>query len=678
MLKYRTLYKSALVVMLLLMTAAVSGQGGLPGLGGRALPRIGGGGSGGGDSLQRRDENADSITIVFNYLDSMRNTKFDSSIREYYDRFPIPYTYHFLGNPGTAARSILFRPEGHAGWDPGFHAYDVYRFTINGARFFNTTRPYTELGYTLGSQSQQFIDLIHTQNFKPYWNASVQYRLLTSPGYFKNQRTAHNNYRLTSWYQSPNKRYNNYVILLGNKQEAAENGGLRNDEDYLSNPQYDRRFTIPVKIGNNVQFTNNPFGGSSNIPFVGNRYGELNALLRQQYDFGRKDSIVTDSTVIPLFYPRVRFEHTVNYSKQEFEFRDERADSVYYATYYRDTTLTPGGSDTLSLLDKWRQLSNDFSIYQFPDAKNLQQFIKVGVQYQWLSGALKGGTETFSNLMAHGEYRNRTRNQKWDMQALGQLWWAGFNAGDYHARVSLQRLLSTKLGSLQVGFENTNRSPSFVYDERSHFYLGESRSLNKENRTHFFGRIVNPALKLQLGADYYLVGNYLYFESMYQPAQYSSLFNVLMVHASKTFRVARNLNWYSEASLQQKAGNAPVNIPLFFTRNRLAFEGNFYRNLHLSTGLELRYHTPYRMDNYSPALGQFTYQDSVRIDNRPDLSAYLHFRIRSFKAYARLENLNTMNVGPAGFGFDRHNFAAPDYPYPGLVFRLSIFWSFVN
>jgi hypothetical protein len=76
-------------------------------------------------------------------------------------------------------------------------------------------------------------------------------------------------------------------------------------------------------------------------------------------------------------------------------------------------------------------------------------------------------------------------------------------------------------------------------------------------------------------------------------------------------------------------------------------------------------------------LGQFTYQDSVRISNRPDAHAFMHFRIRSFKAFARLENLNTFQFANGG-GFKRHNFAAPDYPYPGLVIRLGIFWSFVN
>ncbi len=144
--------------------------------------------SSGGDSLQRRDHLADSITIHYYFADTTRPYKFDSSINEYNVRFPIPATSHFLGNPGTAASSILFRPATSAGFDPGFHAYDLYKWHLSAARFFTTTRPYTELGYTLGSQTQQIIEILHTQNYKPHWNISLQYRLINSPGFFKNQK----------------------------------------------------------------------------------------------------------------------------------------------------------------------------------------------------------------------------------------------------------------------------------------------------------------------------------------------------------------------------------------------------------------------------------------------------------------------------------------------------------
>jgi hypothetical protein len=662
-------YYVVLIGLILFISGSVHSQGF------RNLTRGGGitsGSSGGSnDSLERRNRFEDSITIRFRYLDSSRNYFLDSSVGDFSRRFPIPYTYHNLGNVGTAARSIVFNPDRTAGFDPGFHAYDVYKWRLDRVRFFNTTRPYTELGYVIGSQTQQVIDIIHTQNLRPYWNMALQYRLINSPGFFNNQRANHNNYLLTSWYQSPNRRYNNYLVFLANNLQSSENGGILTDRDYLKDPIYENRFSVPTKIGA-AAFTRDPF---SSPLTTGNTYKEFNALLRQQYDFGRKDSIITDSTVIPLFYPRVRFEHTFKSGNYRYKFIDLEADSVFYKRYY-DTTL-PKTKDTLQFAESWREWSNDFSIYTFPDANNLQQFLKLGAELQLLTGDIRGGKKTFSNIIAHGTYQNRTRNQKWDMRAFGRLYAAGLNAGDYHAYVSLQRWISQQIGSLQVGFENINRSPSFIADERSHFNLDRTRSLNKENVSHIFAKAINPALKLEIGADYYLMSNYIYYSNFYRLAQEGALFNVLRINAAKTFRLSRYLNLYSEAWVQQKTGAVALNIPLFFTRNRIAFEGNFFRNLNLSTGLEVRYHTPYKMDHYSPVLGQFIFQDTTTIKNRPDINAFFNFRIRSFKAYVRAENLNTLEPGD-GFSFTRHNFGAPDYPYPGLVLRFGIYWSFVN
>lgn len=675
---FKRTYQVLVTVILLLCVHTVQAQI-LRDIGNR-IPR-GGGGSRGTDSLERRNKNEDSITISFRYLDSARNYQFDSSISDFYKRFPVPYTHHFLGNVGTATRSILFSPNMRAGFDPGFHAFDVYKWSLDRVRFFNTTRPYTELGYILGSQTHQTIEVQHTQNFKPYWNIGLQYRLINSPGFFRNQRTNHNNYLFTSWYQSPSKRYNNYLVLLGNKLQAGENGGIRNDANYLDSNIFAERLSIPTKIGSqNTGFTRNPFGRELS---TGNEQREFTAMLRQQYDLGQKDSIVTDTTVIPLFYPRIRFEHTLQYGTRNYIFQDYAADSASYWNNYRfviDTgNVHNANGDTLVLNDHWKVFSNDFSIYTFPDAKNLQQFLKLGAELQLWNGRVKDGRRvTFPNVIAHGEYRNRTRNQKWDMLAFGRLHASGYNAGDYQAYVSLQRLLSSRLGSLQVGFENSSRSPAFSQDERSSFYLDVDKSINKENVSHIFGAIINPKLKLRLGADYYLVGNYIYYSDFYRVGQESGLFNLLRLSAQKTFRLSRHLNWYAEAYLQQKTGNVNLNVPLVLTRNRLAFEGNFFRNLHLSTGVEMRYHTPYKADHYTPFISQFSYQDTVTIKNRPDFHAFFNFRIRSFQAYIRAENLNTLNYSNEGVSFTRHNFAAPDYPYPGLVLRFGIFWSFVN
>jgi hypothetical protein len=367
---------------------------------------------------------------------------------------------------------------------------------------------------------------------------------------------------------------------------------------------------------------------------------------------------------------------TGNYN---YVFSDLQADSAFYKNFYTYTLSQP--IDSISFTDDWRELSNDFSIYQFPDAKNLHQFIKLGIEYQLIKGKFDSGSvhTSFHNFIGHGEYRNLSRNKKWDIEAFGKLYLNGFNSGDYHAYISLQRLLSKSIGSLKVGFENINRSPSFLYDSKSSFYFDDPlKSFSKENTLHFFAVSQVPKLKLQLRGDYFLISNYLYFSSYYQLAQETALFNFLRINASKTFKINKRWNLYSDIWVQQKTGSVDLNTPLVFTRQRLAFEGIFFKNLNLSTGLEFRYHTPYKADNYSPVTGQFFYQDTATINNVPQIDAFMHFRIRSFKGYIRTENLNSLRFGSGGLNFLNTNLATPDYAYPGLVIRFGIFWSFVN
>ena len=640
---------------------------------GRSLRNLGK--SNGTDSLRHRNKNEDSITIYFRYVDSARHYKLDSSVNDFNLRFPIPAENLYLGNLGTASESLLFSPSITPGWDPGFHALDVYKWKPSQVKFLNTTRPYTELNYFLGSRTEQIIEVFHTQNIKPNWNASFHYRFTNSPGFFQNQGTNHSNILFTSWYESPKKRYNNYFYVLANNLQSAENGGMQNDSDLNNTLVYKDRFSIPTVLGGDQPFTTNFF--STNIK-TGNRYREFNALMRQQYDLGKKDSLVTDSTVIPLFYPRVRFEHTISYSTYKYQYFDFSigSDTDFYNTNY-GLLLHPG--DSLHLKDRWKNLVNDFSIYQFPDAKNLQQFVKVGASIQTLKGEFAHDSSSFFNLILHGEYRNRTRNQKWDAELYGNLYTAGFNSGDYNAHIGLKRFVGKKRqGYAEIGFENVNRTPSFLFDSRSSFHLDSSSGFKKENISHFFASVYQPALKLRLSGDYFLVGNYTYFTDYDKAEQFNPLFTFLQLSAQKVLKLAKHLSWYADIYLQQKTGNVPLNVPVIFTRNRIAFEGIFFRNLNLFTGLEIKYNTSYKADGYSPVTGQFFYQDSLTIHNRPEISAFVQFRIRGFKAFVRAENLNTMEFTSNGFGFTKNSLAAPGYAYPGLQIRIGIWWSFVN
>ncbi|MBP9097928.1 MAG: hypothetical protein KBF74_03865 [Ferruginibacter sp.] len=638
------------------------------------LPGIGRGISakGGSDTtgFQRRDDQKDSITISYRYLDSTNRRNIDSSVNDFDKYYSVPSANQYLGNNGAASFPLIFQPMVKPGWDAGFHAYDIYKFTLEDSKFYKTTRPFSMLGYQLASGKEQMIKVMHTQNPRPNLNVGLDYKLITAPGFFITQNTNHNSYRIYGNYQGKRKRYNAYLVLLGNTIRASENGGIINDS-LLKDPNKNDRFSIPVNLGNSSAFRTNPFVTTVN---TGNTYKDFTFFLRQSYDLGKRDSVaINDSTTEYLFYPKLRIQHSFTYNSYNYRFSDIVADSAVYKNWY-DVDFQKA-KDTFLLKEKWSVISNDFSLLQFPDTKNPAQFIMAGVTLQNIKGSFENSSVDFYNILLHGEYRNRTRNKLWNILLKGEFYINGLNAGDYSAYGSLDRFLNKRFGSINLFFRNVNRTPSFIFDNRSAFNLGNNNNFNKENITSFGATINNPFISI--GFKNHLVTNYTFFSNYYKTAQYSKLINIIQVFASKKFRISKRWNYYADLVFQQTDGAAPIKLPLLFTRNRLAFEGRFYKNLNISTGLEARYYTGYKANNYSPVMGQFMPQDSVTIKNLPDVAAFVHFRIKGFTAYIRAENLNTVSFAN-GFGFINNNFAAPHYPTQGFIFRLGIQWWFVN
>lgn len=628
--------------------------------------------------FEHRDDLADSITISYRYLDSLRSNHLDSSINDFGKVYTVPAGYVTLGNNGNAAFPVLFTPLLKAGWDAGFHAFDVYKYTLENTRFFKTTRPFTQLSYFLASGKEQVVKVLQTQNIKPNWNAAIEYRLISSPGFFQTQNTNHNNYRLSSNYQGKRKRYSAYLVLLGNKLSSSENGGIVKDS-LLKDPNNKRRFAIPVNLGGDVGTTFNVFSTKLN---TGNQYNDFTAFFRQSYDFGIKDSIIiNDSTTNYLFYPKFRFQHTINYTSSSYTFKDTlsnsgfaRTDSAFFKNFY-DTTLNPTNGLNFSIQDKWKFVSNDFVIRQFPETKNSGQYIEAGLRLENFSGYFSSGKKNFYNVVLHGQYRNKTRNKKWDADANGEFYATGLNAADFNVYANLTRFLNAKLGDVQVSFQNVNRSPSYIFEGNSSFNFNNHLNTKKENITVLTAMANNPRFNLM--ARNISIANYTYFKNFYQTDRFNGLVNITQFTASTTNKIVGHLNLYSDFIVQQTTGKNPLRVPLFYTRQRLAFEGNFFKNLNLSTGLDVKYNTPYKANNYSPVMGKFFPQDSLLISNLPQLDFFFNFRIKSFTAFIKMENLNTVDI-THGFGFTNNNFTAPLYPTPGFVFRFAIQWRFVN
>lgn len=624
--------------------------------------------------FEHRDDKKDSVNITYRFIDSVRNMRMDSSINDFDKYFSVPSYYQYLGNNGAAAYSLIYKPNLKPGFDAGFHAFDVYRFKLEETKFYKTTKPLTQLGYQLASGKEQMIKVLHTQNPRPNWNFGFDYRLITAPGFFVTQNTNHKSYRLFSTYQGKRKRYAMSTVIVGNSIKNSENGGIVNDS-LLADPNKKKRFSIPVNLGNAANYASNPFNTTIN---TGNIYKDFTFFLRQSYDIGKKDSVaVNDSTTEYLFYPKLRVQHTFTYTTYNYYYKDNNTADSIYKTWY-DTTLSSTASN-FTVQEKWSVTGNDFSLLQFPDTKNSAEFLLAGARLENIKGEFYRDsavqTKSYYNIVLHGEYRNKTRNKLWDILAKGEFYLNGLNSGDYSAYATIGRYLNKQLGDVRLFFTNVNRTPSFIYNSASTFNFKNSSITKKENIISFGADATNPFINL--GFKNHLITNLAYFSDYYHTAQSSKVINLLQLYASKKIKLSKKLNWYTDVVIQQTDGSAPVKVPLVFTRNRFAYEGVFYKNLNLSTGIEVRYYTPYEAYNYSPVMGQFSPQDTFKLKNLPDIAAFFHFRIKSFTAYIRGENLNTASL-LNGFGFINNNFAAPHYPTQGLIIRFGILWNFVN
>jgi len=620
--------------------------------------------------LQHRNDLADSITIFYREYNSTKNQLLDSSLNDFHKRYILPYYTYNLGNYGTAVKSILFTPSLKPGFDAGFHQYDLYNYSVENTKFYNTTKPYTMLSYMLGSNSEQIVDIIHTQNHKDNFNFSLEYRFSNTPGFLRNQNASNSNIRVTTHYKSPNKRYEWHMIFIDNSNASSENGGLDSIQKLKSLSLSDP-FEVETRLGNIANAYRNPFNTTVN---TGNVYSQTQLLFRHHYDIGQKDSMrINDTTLVRLFYPRLSIQHTMFIEGSEYKYIDNQVDTVSYKNNYHINLDT---NAAISFKDRWSLFSNELSIVTYPDKKNISQYLKFGGIFQSFKGTFNDSTTNkYYNLIGVVEYKNRTKNNIWDIDANGQLYFNGYHSGDYSASVTLKRVLSKRIGNLGLGFQNVNSSPSFLFTPQTGFYIKDKKNFDKQNITRLSAEYENVAAKFVLKGEYYLVNNFLYFDSFFTAKQEKTLFNILHVTAEKKFKLNKYFNWYIEAHLQQSTSGAPVNIPLLFMRHRIAFEGNFFKNLFLSTGFEAKYYTDYSSSDYSPITGQFFYQNAYKTSNRPDINFFFNFRIKSFKLFTRVENLNTMGQS---FSFNQYSFHTQLYPNPGLWFRLGIWWNFVN
>ncbi len=612
------------------------------------------------------DWHSEKAIIYFRKLNTDRIFHPDSSLHHFHRRrFSEPW-FQNLGNSGSPVNNLEFTPENHAGPSLGYHVFDAYRFTGDSLLFVNTTRPFTEFQYQLGSKAEQLASVFHTQNIRPNWNFAVTYRKINSPGYYRIQRNNHDNGYFSTNYQSKKQHYQLKAAFVYNKEQTDENGGIVADS-FLNNDRFDDRKTIPVF------FENDAF--SSRRSSVTNTLRDFSILLQHSYVFGKADTTYSeDSTQFSYrLVPRFGINHKLRIGSEKYQFKDRQPDSLRYTGFFEASFAA---SDSVFMLQKWSYVDNEISLSGFLGKQERQLKFSAGLgirsdRFTTEFVSAESVQKLFSNYLSGSLRKEALEENQWNYTADLKFYITGAYAGDFRFHADLGKQISKTIGSLEAGFDQQLGSAPYNFMIWQNRYTARTKTYNQESVSLIYGRYGNDRIRFHAGIKNYVLANYIYLNEAREFSQYADPLNLTQIWLEKAFRLGI-LVLDNELIYQQKTSDAPVNVPAFMGRHQLAIETYVFRNaLKIATGFDVRYHSDYKPAAYAPFFNRFYYQNSYELSNIPEVALFFNFKIKSFRAYVMGDQLQQLFTR-------KNNIGSIGYPAQDAMLRFGFSWGMVN
>ncbi|MFB1021349.1 MAG: hypothetical protein QMC40_01135, partial [Vicingaceae bacterium] len=219
------------------------------------------------------------------------------------------------GNNGLAGHSYTI---GAQDWNANslLQGSQPLLFTKDSLRFYNTNRPFTQLSYFNGAESEQQFSIFHTQNLSEVLNLTFNYRRINSEGFYIGPLATHTQFNGSINLKSRDQRFSTDLYYLINGIENQENGG--------------------VIISENDVDTDNAITLAVNLSEAQNQSRTQNWGAKSEYNL-----LNVDTTTNALF----SISHEFNWHKAFRNYSDDLSNSLdFYNTAIFDTLFTNDSS----------------------------------------------------------------------------------------------------------------------------------------------------------------------------------------------------------------------------------------------------------------------------------------------------------------------------------------------
>lgn len=538
----------------------------------------------------------------------------------------------------------------------------AYMNTPENNIYFNTTNPYTTIGYSSGGArglDEYKTSFFHTQNINPFLNVSVGYDVISNAGQYKNQKTKNYNFRFTLNYDKDRHAF--YFFSNHNRLSSNENGGTKDDNII--------RDTIIDAV--NVDINLN---GAQRL------LSNLNYFAKYKYYLG--DTIVKrtkqDTTNVFPYSIDVYYKYELNKHK----YQESASNPSYYSTFNMFSDKT---SDRAVLNKKTvgiNLVANENSKFL------LNHNLYAGFKYSYRihEAHTKYSIDTFNYVTRKNEALYATsailfnKNKVLNYNANAKYGLYGYNKNDFslNAKAKLFFVNNDSVKrNIYATFKSSKTNPELFKKVYFSNHFNWEIFFEKEFRNELgFGYQTN---NFNIGGNITNLNNYIYFNENKLPTQHKSDIQIYTAYLNHKLNLG---NWHLNSKfVYQKSSSDVIALPSYSLYANFYYENTYFDKALLAEfGIDANFHSKFYMQGYIPDIGQFHNQSERKIGEYPYVNIYFNFQIKRTRFYLKYANLIDVINQYAGDTpvLNRDIFTALHYPSDPALFKFGLIWNFYD
>ena len=621
--------------------------------------------------LDGRVETADTSLTIF------KDYKFNFLREDNFELLSLPNVAHSYNKLGYSFKYKSAFPK------LGARGKHFHYFEKDDIGYYNVATPFTEIFAKSTFEQGQILDALVSINLSPQYNFTIAHKGYKSLGKYISSRSRGNQFRLSSNFNSKNKKLNVKSHFTSQNIFNEENGGL--DEDNIYFFEEATEYLVLDNSGNPIETEDGSletieYDGYLDRSRLGSQIRAEGSLYSKRFfiDF-EKSLIYNDEKEISNLSVGYQFTH--EYKK--IEYNDQRSNALFGEVY-----------EGINVSDKYRYNLQKSTIYV---QSNLNKI-----------GRLKINLSNFNYSNRFKEYQIENSELGYTLDNKQSIFLVEFDKKfkyfefEFEFNKSLKKsfisdylqlsFLSNSIKNLEIKFNalQGSYSPNLNYIlYRSAYKEYNWYNPNLKNQEVFsLSTEISYKDLIKLTGEYSSINNYTFFRELtnalngemdlYRKVAPNQIENEIKYLKIKLFSKVDfgNFSFVNTGQYQEKDqelvidGLATLNVPEWITRNTIMYSKNVFNNsLYIQTGITFNYFTKFYADYYNPLLSDFVTQNYKEIGNYPRFDFFFNAKIQQTRVFIKVEHLNSSFTG-YDFYSDIFN------PYRDLSVRFGLVWNF--